>query len=417
MSGGIDPKLAWIAVCIFLAAAAVILLANMNGNDRTTHNLERSLKAKSIVTTFRGDPSTSRAFTWYTEAEVTGVLQLVQGGEEAAFEAGKALTYKAQTSKVDTGASGTQYSHKIEVTGLEPGTEYRYRVGEETGESWSEPAVFKTEGKSEDVFTFLNVTDSQGMNEGDFAAWGNTLDEAFARYPEAAWILHNGDLTEDPEDETAWDDFFGIPSRWLTRIPLMPVTGNHDEIDGEAGRFTAHFNVPDHGAKGANSGTTYSFDYGNAHIVVLNTESDIKEQTEWLREDLESTDKTWLIAAIHRPAYGGNMYKKISDWISVFDDFGVDLVLQGHNHEYARSFPLKGGEIVPQNEGTVYVTTNTSGRKFNDKKEDKFYHAVHFQNGKQMYAGITISKQKLTYQAYDVEGRLLDEFVLEHQAD
>ncbi|MNP54614.1 hypothetical protein D3C76_1491830 [compost metagenome] len=80
-----------------------------------------------------------------------------------------------------------------------------------------------------------------------------------------------------------------------------------------------------------------------------------------------------------------------------------------------------GGKIVPEGEipkgakrGTVYVVTNASGGKFNEKKEDRFYHKVHFQNYKQMFAGISVSDNTLTYQAYDVDGKMLDEFVLTH---
>jgi hypothetical protein len=60
------------------------------------------------------------------------------------------------------------------------------------------------------------------------------------------------------------------------------------------------------------------------------------------------------------------------------------------------------------------VVTNASGAKFNEKKEDQFYHKVHFQNNKPMFAGITVSGDTLTYQAYDTSGNKLDEFVLKH---
>ncbi|MDN4071161.1 metallophosphoesterase family protein [Paenibacillus vini] len=371
--------------------------------------------AKSIVTTFKGDPKTSRAFTWYSEnANAKGIFQLAAGTDAEELKKNDALTLEAETTVIDVGEGQENAVHKVEVTGLSPGTTYIYRVGDGTKQGWSEPVIFETEGMNETAFTFLNVTDSQGLNEVDFAKWGRTLDKAFEMFGNAKWILHNGDLTEEPEDEEAWDYFFGKAAPWLPRIPLMPVTGNHDEVKGESKRFTSHFNLPANGAEDSAAGTTYSFDYGNAHIAVLNTESNIKGQTEWLRQDLQNSDRAWKIVAIHRPAYGGNRYDKISDWVSVFDELGVDLVLQGHNHEYSRSYPLKNGEITEQGDGTVYVVTNASGSKFNDKKKDKFYHAVHFQNGKQMFAGITIDGNTLTYQAYDVDGNKLDEFVLRH---
>lgn len=127
---------------------------------------------------------------------------------------------------------------------------------------------------------------------------------------------------------------------------------------------------------------------------------------------MQKNDKPWTIVAMHRPAYGGSQYEKAEDWIKVFDEYGVDLVLQGHNHEYSRSYPLRSGEIVPAGEGTVYVVTNTAGPKFNELKKDKFYHAVHFQNDKQMFAGITVSERSLRYEAYDADGNKLDEAVL-----
>ncbi|WP_410771433.1 fibronectin type III domain-containing protein [Fontibacillus sp. BL9] len=399
-------------LCVVILAGAAML--EMWKDREPDKNPGYGNTAKSLVTTFKGDPKTSRAFTWYSQnAESQGFLQLATGTDVRELEKSDALTFEAASSAIMPEEGRQETVHRVEATGLSPGTAYIYRVGDGTEQGWSQPAIFTTEGTDETKFTFLNVTDSQGEMEEDFTLWGKTLDKAFETFPDAKWIIHNGDLTEEPEDEEAWDYFFGKAAPWLPRIPLMPVTGNHDEVKGQSDRFASHFNLPENGAERSAAGTTYSFNYGNAHIVVLNTESNIKGQTEWLRQDLQNSDKIWKIVAIHRPAYGGNRYEKISDWVSVFDESGVDLVLQGHNHEYSRSFPLKNEEIVEQGEGTVYVVTNASGSKFNDKKKDKFYHAVHFQNGKQMFAGIAINGNTLTYQAYDVDGNKLDEFVLQ----
>ncbi|OZQ60206.1 metallophosphoesterase [Paenibacillus sp. VTT E-133280] len=373
-----------------------------------------------LITTFKGDAGTSRAFTWYTnDSNAAGILEFVKG-QVASFANSDVLRVEADSSSIKTD-KGTRGVHKAEVTALEPGTLYSYRVGSGVEGEWSTVAEFTTEETGLDSVTFINVTDSQGENAEDFKLWGKTMNKAFQTFPEAKFIVHNGDLTENPEDSAGWDEFFSNIQGWISRIPLMPVTGNHDEVDDDAKYYISHFNLPDNGAKGSIAGTSYSFDYGPVHITVLNTESNIKKQTEWLKEDLKKTDKKWKIVAMHRPAYGGNSYKKVEDWTGVFDKYEVDLVLQGHNHEYSRSYPLRGGTIVPEGEipkgayrGTVYVVTNASGRKFNEKKEDQFYHAVHFQNYKQMFAGISVTKDSLTYQAYDVDGKMLDEFVLTH---
>ncbi|WP_438444989.1 purple acid phosphatase family protein [Gorillibacterium sp. sgz5001074] len=406
-------------------SAALLLLAACCACSQSGGNTPSSAAApKSIVTTFSGPAGTSRAFAWYTEdPKAAGVLELAQGDQPSALDGAGVVQITASNEPVETEKGRRQAAHKAVATGLTPGQTYIYRVGTPGDKTvWSEPAVFTTEGASEaQTVTFLNVTDSQGETEADFAQWSRTLDKAFSLFPDARFIVHNGDLTENPEDETAWDAFFRLPQKWLTRIPLMPVTGNHDEIDGIADRYLSHFSLPANGAKGPLPGTSYSFDYGPVHVAVLNTEGSFKKQADWLRQDLSATNKPWKLVAIHRGAYGGSEYDKAQDWAPLFDEFQVDLVLQGHNHEYSRSYPLRGGQVTSTDKssysgrtGTVYTVVNTSGTKFNDKKEDLIYHAVHFQNKKQMFAGITVTGNTLTFQAYDADGKLWDRFVLQH---
>ncbi|WP_238996540.1 purple acid phosphatase family protein [Paenibacillus pinistramenti] len=407
----------WIAVAGLLIIGVVLYLGRIAGRTENTAGGTESKNGGpyDIVTTFKSDPQTSRAFTWYTDdAGEETVVQLLKGEGTPDFSSADLISVQGETT-VYEGSSGQQKGvHKAEASGLEPGTAYTYRVGSPASGKWSEPASFTTEEQDLTAFSFINITDSQGVNEADFAKWGQTLSAAFKTFSGARFVIHNGDLTEDPADEAGWKAFFADAQPWISEVPLMPVTGNHDEVDKQADAYVSHFNLPDNGAEGSNPGTSYSFDYGNAHFVVLNTESNIKKQTDWLKQDLKNTDKEWIIAALHRPPYGGSMYDKVDDWVELFDQYHVDLVLQGHNHEYSRSYPLKGGKITDEGNGTVYVVTNASGSKFNEKKSDKFYHAVHFQNNKQMFAGIQISGSTLTYSAYDVDGNKLDEFVLKH---
>ncbi|WP_150268749.1 purple acid phosphatase family protein [Paenibacillus tepidiphilus] len=370
-----------------------------------------------LVTTFKGDAANSRAFTWYTrEPDAEGWLEVAEG-ETDDFTGPEVLRIQADHTRIRTD-SGVRGVHKAEAAGLQPGTLYSYRAGSGEEGEWSGVYRFTTAEADSGVVTLINVTDSQGASAHDFQLWGHTLDKALQTFPDSQFIVHNGDFVEEPEDAAAWDDLFGNVQDIVASIPLMPVAGNHDEVDGKAAEFSSHFQVPDNGADGSNPGTSYSFDYGPVHVTVLNTESNLKKQTEWLKHDLAGTDKPWRIVAMHRPVYGGNMYKKVEDLADIFDKYKVDLVLQGHNHEYSRSYPLYDGQIVKdgaaKRRGTVYVVTNASGGKFNEKKEDQFYHQVHFQNDKQMFAGITISGERLTYQAYDVDGRMLDEVILQH---
>jgi len=378
----------------------------------------------AIVTTITGDPTASRAFTWYTESGTNAaIVQLMKGDGPGDWSSSDVIEFAAVSSSAGTNSMNKgKTMHKAEASGLEPGTTYSYRVGFSDRESWSKTAQFTTAEPDSDSFQFIYVADSQGEVEADFDLWGNTLAAAFAAYPEASFIVHTGDLVEDPGDDKAWTYFFEKAERWIMNAPLMPATGNHDQVDGDASAFLSHFLLPNNGAKGSLPGTSYTFEYGNALFIYLNSESNIDGQTEWLKEQLQGADQEWSIAVMHEGPFGGKRKKALNDWVDLFDEYGVDLVLQGHNHEYSRSYPLRGGEIAGDGNsplydraGTVYVVANTSGQKFNEKKDDQFYHAVHFQNGVQMYAGITIKGKQLVYEAYDVNGQKLDEFVLQHK--
>lgn len=378
-----------------------------NGNSDDVTN--------SLVLTLKGDAETTAALTWHTETtQKQGVVQVARGKDEAALQSAEVQTITATMTQVDVGEGIMQSVHKVDITGLSPGTSYVYRVGDGTAEGWSQSHIFQTAPRDTDTFSWINIADTQGSSQQDFNYWNQALKQAFRLFPDAKLIVHNGDLTEDPTSKQGWDAFFASGQPWIAGVPLLPVTGNHDEVDGDAEAFVSHFNLPSNGAAKGTVGTNYTVDYGNVHFVFLNTESHIKAQSEWLEKDLASNTKEWTIVAIHRPAYGGNSYKKIADWTQIFDKYGVELVVQGHNHEYSRSYPLRDGKIVKQGQGTIYVTPNTTGPKFNDKKEDQFYHEVHFQNYKGMFAGVTVNNNKLTYQAFDLDGNKLDEFVIQH---
>lgn len=399
----------WVLSGLLTAAVAVFA-----GVELLQVKQQSPLKPRSIVTTFKTDPQTSRAFTWYTvKPDAAAVVQIAKGATITSFDGPDVLTFHGTTTKIDTGDGILQGVHKANATNLEPGTRYSYRVGSGEADGWSIPAEFVTEAANTTDFTFINVTDSQGVNEVDFDLWGRTLGNAFAKFPDASFIVHNGDLTEDPEDETSWYYFFEKAQPWLGRNAFMPATGNHDEVDGKADRYLSHFNLPENGAPDNLPGTSYSFDYGTAHFVFLNSESNVKEQKTWLSADLAGTTQPWIIVAMHQGPYGGNRKKSLVEhWVPIFDEFGVDLVLQGHNHEYSRSFPLKHDKIAEDGKGTVYVVTNAAGSKLNKKKEDLFYHEVHMQNGKPAFAGIRINGDSLIYEAYDIDGQKLDAFSL-----
>jgi hypothetical protein len=348
------------------------------------------------------------------------------------FDRGLRLRGTGEISVFDTKCPagtdfGIRYIHKVRLTGLKPGTEYKYRVG--NGEVWSEERVFITENETSEPFAFLYLTDPQGSVEDHYVLYGKTLDAGMRKFPFTRFIIMGGDAVEEGNREDWWDYYFDYAQPHISGLPLMSVIGNHETRGGGVRNFNHHFLYPDNGF-GLNAGlipgdnppenilemdnTVYSFDYANAHFAFLNTGSsrDGKEnpagflevQREWLRKDMEGSDKKWKILVIHRPVYCSN-----DDDMSVFDVFAetlesldIDLVLQGHDHVYMRTDTAKR---------PVYMITGASGRKLYDYRE----HPWSRKGGtmtEQSYAGIRVDGENITVEVYTLSGEPVDSFTL-----
>lgn len=178
-------------------------------------------------------------------------------------------------------------------------------------------------------------------------------------------------------------------------MPFAPIIGNHEIEDYPNNNFYNHFNLPKDVGTGAHDGSVYAFEYGDALFMQINSQyegevtpykADIQftKQLEWMRNQVAKTDKKWKFVSMHKGAYssGDNasaesdrveFYRKYL--IPVFDELGVDMVFEGHDHMYMRSFqmlnnvPIKnvitdeqGNVLNPK--GTVYLMGNSAASKF-----------------------------------------------------
>jgi len=258
-------------------------------------------------------------------------------------------------------------SHKAEITGLNPGTTYSYRVGasEDTEEGWSKPQSFTTEAvdSSSNPFTFAHITDTQdaGLTYDWFE---RTVNAAVTQVPDLKFFAHSGDLVERAASESQYRQLLLKGKGVIDSVPMMTTLGNHDydgssppAISGYGGlgiNYASHFNLPVNGAAVARvKGGTYSFDYGSVHFVAIDTEyptgdSTARNLADWLKRDLAGTDKPWKIVYLHQGPYVGRSYASSrvtrvrEHLVPVFDEYEVDLVLQGHDHHSARSYFMKG---------------------------------------------------------------------------
>ncbi|MBE3576233.1 MAG: phosphodiester glycosidase family protein [Limnochordales bacterium] len=388
-----------------------------------------SRQPEHIVLTWKHDPSTSQTFTWRTSPEVTGtVLQIVPASrfdgtfpetdqDATGIRTVFGTSYPFLTSK------GEMQIHEVEVTGLEPGTEYAYRVGDGTPAGWSKPARFTTAPAGAQPFTFLFVTDTQAIanasTSNGYGIWGEVLGKALREYPEARFVLIPGDLVDAGDQQEHWEYWFAAARDYLPFIPVVPALGNHELIGGGEAAFLAQFQLPENGPPGQVE-KVYSLGYGNLHLAVLNTEGDLASQVEWLRQDMAKSDKMWKVVALHRPPYHSRDIsdsKYVQDALApVFDELGIDLVLAGHDHSYMRSWPLYRGRIVGDGEGTVYIVGGTAGSKFYSVGNHEWMR-VTLKESVQVYTAITIDGNKLSVTAITRDGRVIDSFTMAKGAE
>ncbi|WP_068617332.1 fibronectin type III domain-containing protein [Paenibacillus tuaregi] len=395
--------------------------------------------------TFNGDPKTSIAFDWYTADTVRGTVVQVAEADQAGggeFPGDTAISFEGTSTVIETlmtasDRSGKKYkkfaSHKVIASGLKPGTKYVYRVGNGDDDGWSETGSFMTDKANNQDFHFLYVTDTQGSSKSNFELWQDTFKRAIEKTVDPKFVLLTGDLTDDGDLEQLWQWFLGVPKKEFANVPFAPIIGNHEVEDNPNNNFFYHFNLPKDVGTGAHDGSVYAFEYGDALFMQMNSqyEGDVKpykadpeftKQLEWMRNTVAKSDKKWKFVSMHKGPYssGDNataeddrvqFYRKYL--IPVFDELGVDMVFEGHDHMYMRSYqmlnnvPIKNVIIDEQGnvvnpKGTVYLMGNSAASKFYDRNPDAdtFFAAKNEQPNKKMFIDVSITNEVLKFTSY-----------------
>ena len=407
-----------------------------------------------IVLTYQHDPATTTSVTWRTGEEVErAVAQITPAAAGPSFvdpreriEANPdvVVTLEADTRPYTTELSAALY-HTVEFAGLTPKTRYSYRVGD--GTNWSEWADFTTAADSAEPFTFIYVGDAQNEVK---SLWSRLIRRAYGDAPDAAFTLHAGDLINRPEADGEWGGWFYAGGFINRSTPVLATPGNHEYLRNPA-RLTSHwqptFAFPDNGPDlDGMEETVWYLDYQGVRFVSLNSNERQAEQVPWLRQTLESNPHPWTVVTFHHPMYNSTLGRdnpELRDlWQPVFDEFGVDLVLQGHDHTYARSKLVtladnavagnvsegsrKETKIQPPAEapaeanvsagvtgvsdaGTVYVVS-VSGPKQYDLGDRPLFRRTG--TGVQLYQVVTVDGDTLRYESRNALGETFDGFTL-----
>jgi hypothetical protein len=254
--------------------------------------------------------------------------------------------------------------HEVNLMGLQAGTVYYYSIGSSTTTLASGAnCYFRTAPLSEKPVRIWVLGDS-GTSDGFQASVRDAYYSATGD-AQTDLMLMLGDNAYgegmDAEYQTAVFDKYGD---LLRHTPVWPTIGNHDAGDdpgvygNQAHDYLDIFSLPRNGESGGlPSGTElyYSFDYANIHVVCLDSflsdNSPNGPMLTWLQNDLAATEKDWIIAYWHHPPYSFGTHESDNDGFlslmrervaPILEEYGTDLVLCGHSHNYERSFLLDG---------------------------------------------------------------------------
>ena len=369
------------------------------------------------------------------------------------------------------------YSNKVIVKNLKADTNYYYHVMQNG--KWQDAEVYTTKSFSE--FSFLYVGDPQigasknqtsteqekmvsaGNEVSSTAAdnlaarndgynWNNILNDAVKDHSNVSFIVSAGDQVNAGKNEREYAAYLGADA--LTSLPEATTIGNHDSVSNQ---YSLHFNNPNaFSSKDANyiqgqteAGTDYYYSYGNVLFIVLDTNNyNCATHENVMKKAIsENKDAKWRIVVFHQDIFGSGYDHSDSDGMvlrtqltPLMDKYDIDVVLQGHDHTYSRTYQLQGdgkdhtaygkdvdmksADYITQNncyqivddtesgtvvnpKGTVYLEANSAtGSKFYNliaSKQD--YISERSQTWTPSYSVVTVTDNSFSVKTYDASTR------------
>mgnify|MGYP003303957200 FL=1 len=378
-----------------------------------------------VSVTINGDSATSRGFCWYTDEKAGTDVQVAMVGAD--------LT-KAKIISGVSYKSMDKYVHKAEVDTLKPDTKYQYRVGDSKTGVWSDVGYFTTPSKTKDEANFIVFADVQASNEENFQAAAKVLQSAVDTMPNYEFAVGLGDFVNDCTNEE-WDSYFRNFSFMNMNTTLIPVAGNH-EGNLQWFKFNNMFNIGAAENSMTTTGCYYSFDWGDAHFAVLNTNDMYPmsaAQINWLKNDMNASNAQWKIVLMHRALYSAGKNINKPDTVimrnlllPVIDELGIDVVFAGHDHMYMRTETVKGEKVqdvqtvteiwngesttfAVNPDGTTHILPSTAGTKrygVNEEAMPPILESAAFARDTKdggVFATVSLDSNHFVYKAYMVD--------------
>lgn len=420
--------------------------ADLNASEDTAHR---------TVTKSVGDVNASVTLTGGTYAQYIPLIDLglltISHTETGAEDADGNFTEYVWGQRDDAPANSVIYKNRWVVVfeNLTFGTEYTYAVrgvyqnGEvskvfDLGEALGTGNFTFTSAPSETTtdFDFIAIADMQGMIESMYGESADAIDAIMHNAGGYDFVLNAGDMADNGDNFSQWGWALNENLAFFANTSTFNTAGNHEDGGGKLDDFYNYGDMAP-ATQDSDSGLYYSFDYATAHVIVLNTnDADATNglstaQLDWLKADLEANkDAKWIFVLMHKSLYSGGSHSFDGDveamraqLVPVFYEYGVDLVLAGHDHTYTVTECLDGegnavaratanGGVITMNadgDGVMYVTLGTIGTKFyeyvsNSEIEGKFSaeNSILATLTAQTFAKISVKGDTLTYTGYSV---------------
>jgi hypothetical protein len=260
--------------------------------------------------------------------------------------------------------------HEVTLTGLSPGTQYFYNIGY-TGTTLAggtDEYYVKTapESNSTDLTRIWVLGDAGTANNNQRAVRNAYLNYVGAEHTDMILMLGDNAYNDGTDAQYQAAMFENMYEDIIRQTVTWSCPGNHDiysaSSTSQSGPYYDIFTFPKAAeAGGLASGTEayYSFDYGQIHVISLDSDDSPRNaggaMLTWLENDLAATLKEWIVVIFHHPPYtkgshdsddvgdsGGRMRDMRENVLPILEDYGVDVVLSGHSHSYERSYFLNG---------------------------------------------------------------------------
>ncbi len=346
----------------------------------------------------KNTPTDGTNITWGNKTNST---DKIKWGYSTSYEKGE-----FSGSKYENYDEGSLFDY--EFPELKPDATIHYQLFNSNNNTWTGDKVFKTSTPTTSAkFSFIAMGDSRTHMDN----WKSVANSV----KKADFVLFTGDIVDNGNNSQDWEDWYESGTSVNEEMVFYHCYGNHD---GSSSNYTRQFVLP-------GNEKYYSFNFGNAVFICLDSQNPgSSSQNDWLRKTLsDNSDKKWKIVFYHKPFYtcgghAGEMDRYFNTWWKAFDDYGVDLIFNGHAHNYQRTNPINrnvstGGPVSNygsgSNQGRCQVVTGGAGAPLYGVSANSWYAKVQAVNH---HCQIDVDGNSLRVRAIKTNGNLIDDFTL-----